>query len=157
LDDPTRIFRAIRLARRLGFTIDAHTEELMGAAVAGGALLTVTKERIWRELFLAMEEHDAPAVLEALAASGALDVLFGPRETPRLCLDVVQGQLRENAELDREVMYTAALLRGNASPLDLEGSGFSQKRARNVVQIANELPRFSDALAEATSDRQRFR
>jgi hypothetical protein len=55
------------------------------------------------------------------------------------------------------VMYTAALLHGNASPLDLEGSGFSQKRARNVMQIANELPRFSDALAEASSDRQRFR
>jgi len=158
LDDPTRIFRAIRLARRLGFTIEAHTEELMRAAIAGGALRTVSKERLWRELFLAMEENDAAAVLAALAASGALEALFGPRATQRFCLDVVQRQLREGgADLDREVMYTAALLRGNASPLDLEGSGFSQKRARNVVQIANELPRFSDALAEATSDRQRFR
>ena len=158
IDDPTRIFRAIRLARRLGFTIDAHSAELMRAAIAAGALRTVSKERLWRELFLAMEENDAPAVLEALAGSGALEVLFGPRETERVCLDIVQRQLGENGvELDREVMYTAALLRGNASPLDLEGSGFSQKRARNVVQIANELPRFSDALAEATSDRQRFR
>ncbi|HEV2722049.1 MAG TPA: hypothetical protein VG323_18660 [Thermoanaerobaculia bacterium] len=158
LDDPTRIFRAIRLARRLGFTIDAHTEDLMRAAMNGGALQTVSKERIWRELFLAMEESDAPAVLGALAESGALEMLFGPRDTERVCLDVVQRRLADDGvELDREVMYTAALLRGNASPLDLEGSGFSQKRARNVVQIANELPRFSDALAEATSDRQRFR
>jgi tRNA nucleotidyltransferase (CCA-adding enzyme) len=157
VDDPTRIFRALRLARRLGFVLDAHTEELMRAAIGGGALETVSKERIWRELFLAMEEDDAPAVLSAIAASGALEVLFGKRDVSRTRLDLVQRQLALSSELDREAMYTAALLHGNASPLDLEGSGFSQKRARNVVQMANELPRFSDALAEATSDRQRFR
>ena len=157
IDDPTRILRAIRLAERLGFTIDPHTGELMRAAIAGGALQTVSKERIWRELFLAMEEEDAPAVLSALAAGGALEVFFGQREISRTRLDLVQRELVKNPELDRRVMYTAALLHGNASPLDLEGSGFSQKRARNVVQIANELPRFSDALAEATTDRQRFR
>jgi tRNA nucleotidyltransferase (CCA-adding enzyme) len=157
VDDPTRIFRAIRLARRLGFVLDASTEALMRAAIGGGALQTISKERIWRELFLAMEEEDAPAVLAALAESGAVEVLFGKRAVPRAQLDVVRRQLANNPELDREVMYTAALLHGNASPLDLEGSGFSQKRARNVVQIANELPRFSDALAEATTDRQRFR
>jgi tRNA nucleotidyltransferase/poly(A) polymerase len=157
VDDPTRIFRAIRLAKRLGFTLDPHTEELMRAGIRDGALATVSKERIWRELFLAMEEEDAAAVLSALADSGATEVLFGRRETSRSRLDVVQRQIANDPELDREVMYTAALLYGNASPLDLEGSGFSQKRARNVVQIANELPRFGDALAEATSDRQRFR
>ncbi|HKS25280.1 MAG TPA: hypothetical protein VJZ76_20965 [Thermoanaerobaculia bacterium] len=156
-DDPTRIYRAIRLAKRLNFTLDAHTEELMRAAIASGALQTVSKERIWRELSLAMEEADAAGVLSALATGGALEVLFGTRDISRTRLDLVQRELAKNAELDREVMYTAALLHGNASPLDLEGSGFSQKRARNVVQIANELPRFSDALSEATTDRQRFR
>jgi len=156
-DDPTRIFRALRLACRLEFVLDAHTDELMRAAIGGGTLATVSKERIWRELFLAMEEDDAPAVLSAIAASGALEVLFGKRDVSRTRLDLVRRQLSLSRELDRDVMYTAALLHGNASPLDLEGSGFSQKRARNVVQIANELPRFSDALAEATSDRQRFR
>lgn len=157
VDDPTRIFRAIRLATRLGFTIEPKTAALMRAAIDGGALATVSKERIWRELFLAMEEHDAPPVLQALAAYGALAPLFGTREVPRAQLDLVQHQLEKEPELDREVMYTAVLLHGNASPLDLEGSGFSQKRARNVVQIANELPRYSDALSEATTDRQRFR
>jgi tRNA nucleotidyltransferase/poly(A) polymerase len=157
LDDPTRIYRAIRLARRLNFRLDPHTEELMRAAIAGGALETVSKERIWRELSLAMEEADAAAVLSALADNGALAVLVGKREISRARLDLVQRELAKNPELDREVMYTATLLHGNASPLDLEGSGFSQKRARNVIQIANELPRFSDALSEATTDRQRFR
>src|SRR3982751_2420124 len=59
--------------------------------------------------------------------------------------------------LDRYVLYTSAILHGNASPVDLEGSGFSQKRARNVMQIANELGRYTDALSEAETERQRFR
>jgi tRNA nucleotidyltransferase (CCA-adding enzyme) len=33
IDDPTRIFRATRLAARLGFTIEAHTAELIRGAI----------------------------------------------------------------------------------------------------------------------------
>ncbi|HKO56934.1 MAG TPA: hypothetical protein VJ276_13750 [Thermoanaerobaculia bacterium] len=160
VDDPTRIFRAIRLATRLGFALEPRTAELMRGAIRGDGLTTISKERIWRELFLAMDEADAPHVLTALRDEGALDVLFGPRhdgEGLLRRLEAFRLQVDADPELDRQVLYTAALLRGNASPLELEGSGFSQKRARNVVQIANELPRFSDALAEATTDRQRFR
>src|SRR5207248_848318 len=63
VDDPTRIFRAIRLATRLGFQIEPRSDELLRRAIAAGALETVSKERIWRELFLAMEEQDGPAAL----------------------------------------------------------------------------------------------
>ena len=160
VDDPTRIFRAIRLATRLGFALEPHTAELMRGAIRADGLATISRERIWRELFLAMDEADAPQVLEALRGEGALDVLFGPRDADEGLvrrLEAFRAQIDADPELDRQVLYTAALLCGNASPIELEGSGFSQKRARNVVQIANELPRFSDALAEATTDRQRFR
>ena len=68
----------------------------------------------------------------------------------------MRRQAEAGPQLDREVMFTAALLHGNASPLDVEGSGFSQKRTRNVIQIANELGRFREGLAEAADDRQRF-
>jgi tRNA nucleotidyltransferase/poly(A) polymerase len=158
VDDPTRVFRAIRLAARLGFTLERETEELLRDGVAGGALTTVAKERLWRELFLAMDESDAPKVLAALTDAGALDVLFAHRNggvAPRL--RTMKEQADADPQLDRYVLYTAALLHGNASPVDLEGSGFSQKRARNVMQVANEIPRFVDTLAEAASDRQRFR
>lgn len=158
IDDPTRILRAIRFATRLGFTIDPHTRELLDRAIRENALDTISKERLWRELFLAYEEADAPAVIEALSNAGALEPLFamaGPRLRERL--DLANAALAENRDLDRAVLFTAALLYGNASPVDLEGSGLSQKRARNVMQIANELPRVVDALAEAKSDHQRFR
>ena len=159
IDDPTRIFRAIRLAERLGFTLESSTEASMRAAIAEGALTTVTKERLWRELFLAMDENDAPAVLESLCAYGALDPLFGRRDCanvqPRL--DAIRLQLTQNAALDRYVLYTGALLRGDASPVDFEGSGFSHKRARTVVEIANELPRVEEELESARDDGERFR
>ncbi len=159
IDDPTRIFRAARLAKRLGFQLDPQTAKLMRAAVEGGALDTVSKERIWRELFLAMDEEQAPEVLDALARRGALDVLFGrrPGGDLRARLAAIHAQLAENEGLDRYVLYTGALLRGDASPIDFEGSGFSQKRARAVVEIANELPRVEEALGAAPDDRARFR
>ena len=160
VDDPTRVFRAIRLATRLGFAIEPETARRMRDALRSGALSTIAKERIWRELFLAMEEADAPRVLAALRDEGALEVLFGRRpKDPQMLqrLEATKRQLDADPELDRQVLFTGALLTGNASPVDLEGSGFSQKRARNVVQIANEVPRYTDALAEADSDRQRFR
>jgi tRNA nucleotidyltransferase (CCA-adding enzyme) len=157
VDDPTRVFRALRLAVRLGFSIEPHTAQRLSDAIDNNALGTVARERIWRELFLAMDEAAAPKVLNELMCSGALRILFGHRKADLEPLTHVQKQTASNAELDKYVLYTSELLRGDASPVDLEGSGFSQKRARNVVQIANELPRFSDALAEAKSERQRLR
>ncbi|MFP5245993.1 MAG: CCA tRNA nucleotidyltransferase [Thermoanaerobaculia bacterium] len=158
IDDPTRIFRAVRLATRLGFELEQQTRAWMNEAIQANALSTVSKERIWRELFLAMDEEEAPAVLAALATSGALDVLFGRRESdPRARLETIHAQLADNPELDRYVLYTGALLRGDASPVDFEGSGFSQKRARAVVEIANDVPRVEEALEAASNDRERFR
>jgi len=156
-DDPTRIFRAIRLAVRLQFTIEPGTAQRMRDAIERGALGTVARERIWRELFLAMDEADAPKVLYEMTCSGALGILFGQRKADLAALERVQKQVKANRELDAYVLYTSALLRGDASPVELEGSGFSQKRARNVIQIANELPRFLDALKDAKSERQRLR
>jgi tRNA nucleotidyltransferase (CCA-adding enzyme) len=158
IDDPTRMFRATRLAARLGFTLEAKTAELMRAAIASGALSTVSKERIWRELFLAMDEDLAPEILAALTACGALQPLFGRRGNGDLLahLSAIREQL-ETSEADRYILYTGALLRGDASPIDFEGSGFSQKRARALVEIANELPRVLEDLAAAVDDRERFR
>ena len=157
VDDPTRIFRAVRLATRLGFSLEPHTEDLMHAAIESDALSTVSKERIWRELFLIMDEDEAPQVLADLSRRGALQTLFGRRGNGDLQarLESIREQLYP--DLDRYVLYTGTLLRGDASPIDFEGSGFTQKRARAVVEIANELPRVLESLAAASDDRERFR
>lgn len=159
VDDPTRIFRAIRLAARLDFAIEPESDRFMREAIAAGALATVSKERLWRELFLAMDEGAAPRVLTELSSRGVLESLIGRRPDPNAggLLAAIRKAVADDPELDRYVLYTGALLRGDASPIDLEGSGFSQKRARNVVQIANELPRIEESLAAVKDDAQRFR
>ena len=159
IDDPTRIFRATRLAARLGFTIEAHTAELIHGAIDAAALSTISKERIWREVFLAMDEAEAPAILADLSSRGALQVLFGNRPSDDLQtrLEAINAQLAQDEDLDRYVLYTGALLRGDASPIDFEGSGFSQKRARAIVEIANDVPRLEEALGAANGERDRFR
>jgi tRNA nucleotidyltransferase (CCA-adding enzyme) len=158
VDDPTRVFRATRLATRLGFALEPHTAELMRHAIESDALSTVSKERIWRELFLAMDEEEAPSILTDLSHHGALLSLFGRRGngTLKARLEAIRAELALNPDADRYVLYTGALLHGDASPIDFEGSGFSQKRARAVVQIANELPRVVESLASARDDRERF-
>ena len=161
VDDPTRIFRAIRLASRLGFSLDLHTAKVMHDAIEMGALGLVSKERLWRELFLAMDERDAPKILSALHKEGALAPLLGANlpAPDAEALERVHRQLdAQQSGLDRYVLYTGVLLRGTQpEAAQLEGSGFSQKRARGVLQIARDLDRFNRALSEAPSDRQRFR
>ena len=68
-DDPTRLLRLARYAARLGFTVEARTAELAATAVAGGALDTVSGERLGAELRLLAREPQ-PAALEALARFG---------------------------------------------------------------------------------------
>lgn len=64
LDDPTRLLRLVRYATRLGFGVEEGTARLADAAVAGGALATVTPARIGGELRLLLRE---PSAVEALA------------------------------------------------------------------------------------------
>ncbi|HEV7771660.1 MAG TPA: hypothetical protein VGO48_00065 [Conexibacter sp.] len=64
LDDPTRLLRLVRYATRLGFAVEAGTAALADAAVAGGALATVSPTRVGSELRLLLRE---PSALDALA------------------------------------------------------------------------------------------
>jgi tRNA nucleotidyltransferase/poly(A) polymerase len=159
IDDPTRIFRAVRLASRLGFEIESHTRKLLQSAVEATALTTVSRERIWRELFLAMDEREAPAILTSLGSIGALDTLFGRRPSVDQEASFAEAQrlLEEDPSLDRAVLFTGLLLHGDASPVDFEGSGFSQKRARAVVEIANDTPHLEELLIRASDETEKFR
>jgi len=72
VDDPTRIFRAVRFSVRLGFTIEPHTYSLMEIAIKNGALRTVGIARIRKEIELCKKEEKQEEVLQALKALGIL-------------------------------------------------------------------------------------
>jgi tRNA nucleotidyltransferase (CCA-adding enzyme) len=75
LDDPTRLWRLARYRARLGFEIEQGTAELAAAAVAGGALATVSGARLGTELRLALAEADPLTVLSQLDELGLLGAL----------------------------------------------------------------------------------
>jgi tRNA nucleotidyltransferase (CCA-adding enzyme) len=76
-DDPTRLLRLARYAARLGFEPEPWTDDLAAAAVAGGALETVTGSRLGAELRLLAGEPQ-PAALAELQRRGLGQALLGP-------------------------------------------------------------------------------
>ena len=72
VEDPTRVFRAVRFEQRLGFKIGKQTENLLLSAVRLGLMEKVSGKRIFNELFLIMNEHQPLPDISRLAQ---LDVL----------------------------------------------------------------------------------
>jgi tRNA nucleotidyltransferase (CCA-adding enzyme) len=68
--DPTRLFRLVRYAARLGFAVEEQTEALAVAAVARGVLSTVSGARIGNEIRLLAGEGDPVAAVSGLARFG---------------------------------------------------------------------------------------
>jgi tRNA nucleotidyltransferase (CCA-adding enzyme) len=77
IDDPTRLFRLVRYATRLGFEIEPHTRALADRALAGGTLATVSGPRIGAELRLLAREPDPVRALLGLRELG-LDAAILP-------------------------------------------------------------------------------
>jgi tRNA nucleotidyltransferase/poly(A) polymerase len=77
IDDPTRIFRAIRFAVRFGFTIEKLTDQLMQKAVCADLLKLLSGERILYELKLIMLEEKSAAIIKELQKRKVIKVLFG--------------------------------------------------------------------------------
>jgi tRNA nucleotidyltransferase (CCA-adding enzyme) len=72
VEDPTRVFRAVRFEQRLGFQIGKQTEHLLLSAVRLGLMEKVSGKRIFNELLLIMNEHRP---LPAVTRLARLDVL----------------------------------------------------------------------------------
>ena len=70
IDDPTRLFRLALYSSRLGFAIEPHTFELARAAIANGALETISGPRIGAELRRLAAEPDPVAAVSALGPLG---------------------------------------------------------------------------------------
>jgi tRNA nucleotidyltransferase (CCA-adding enzyme) len=72
VEDPTRVFRAVRFEQRLGFKIGKQTGHLLNSAVRLGLMEKVSGHRIFNELFLILNE---PRPLPAVTRLARLDVL----------------------------------------------------------------------------------
>jgi len=58
VEDPTRVFRAVRFEQRFGFQIAKHTQNLMRNAVKVGFLERLSGGRVLSEIILILQEED---------------------------------------------------------------------------------------------------
>jgi tRNA nucleotidyltransferase (CCA-adding enzyme) len=71
-DDPTRLFRAIRLEQRFGFVLHRHTLRLLQRAVDKRWIELLSGARLWRELRLILEGESPVACLRRMDELGML-------------------------------------------------------------------------------------
>ncbi|MFC1667169.1 CCA tRNA nucleotidyltransferase [Candidatus Omnitrophota bacterium] len=67
IDDPTRIFRAVRFSIRFGFKIEPRTKRLMKEAILGGFLGEVNRGRVRKEIELFLKEKNPLKCLETFS------------------------------------------------------------------------------------------
>ncbi len=66
VEDPTRVFRAIRFEQRFGFQIGKHTQNLMKNAMRVGFLERLSGGRVLSELILILQEGDPLPALKRM-------------------------------------------------------------------------------------------
>jgi len=72
VEDPTRVFRAIRFEQRLGFHIAPHTENLIRSAVRMNVLDKVGGPRLLNELIQILREKEPAGAIARMAGFGLL-------------------------------------------------------------------------------------
>src|SRR6185369_16853666 len=70
VEDPTRVFRAVRFEQRLGFHISAHSESLIKNAVKMNFLDKLGGKRLLSELIHIFNEREPHRAVERMASLG---------------------------------------------------------------------------------------
>lgn len=147
IDDPTRLFRALRYAARLDFELEFETERHALAAIDDAAPLTVSGARIREELMSLLREIDAPQAVARLHALG-LDRALHPelRADPELVAGAELGALETAA--DRGLAGLAALVSADSLSLAvwLDRLQVTRAERQTVVGAARAAPEIAAAL-----------
>lgn len=108
-DDPTRSFRAIRFAVRLGFEIEPDTLSLMRRSIRNRLPARLSPERILYELRLICAEPLVLRMMEAVLKERLLQVCFG-WQVPQTLLPGLQKLASSSATPDSIYVYLLSFL-----------------------------------------------
>ena len=75
IDDPTRIFRAIRFEQRYGFHIERNTQKLIRRALEEGVFHKLSGKRVKEELIQILEEDRPERSLDRMEKLGILEMI----------------------------------------------------------------------------------
>ena len=142
VDDPTRMFRAIRFAERFGFRLDATTHRLLKQAAETNIVAQLSGPRLANEIFMLLRERYPERALAALARLQLLRFLH-PRLTysrqARLLMTVLPRAISwwerqcPTKPIDRSLVWFMALLEGASSPTII--AAIAERLQLSTVQI----------------------
>jgi tRNA nucleotidyltransferase (CCA-adding enzyme) len=121
IDDPTRLFRAVRFETRYDFRLEPHTASLVERAIRDDMPLKVSRGRIWHELRLILAEEVPEKPIGRLCEIGLLTFvnpdLDASEDTMRFFGRIrdALAELRRIGVRDRvdlSLVYFAAMIRG---------------------------------------------
>lgn len=103
IDDPTRIFRAIRFEQRYGFKIEKHTEHLLKETVKLRMIERLTPQRLQNELILMLKEDNPFKFIRRMDELGILNIII-----PGIKLDKdIERQFKEMENIFNNKYFTA--------------------------------------------------
>nr|MBP7530071.1 CBS domain-containing protein [Syntrophorhabdaceae bacterium] len=163
VEDPTRVFRAIRFEKRFGFKIGKQTLSLIKNAVKLNFLSRIRGKRIWSELALILKEEAPEAILARLDELDLLrfispDIVFN-KEKEKLFGQmhaVYQWHefLYQGKPVDKVQFYILAIVDNMKLP-DVEkfaagmeiSERFRKRAVENVEHLRLTMARFSQGAA----------
>ena len=153
VDDPTRIFRALRYASRYGFELDDHTAQLARDALESGVVGRLSPARVRDELVLLLDEPEAGRSLARLAELGA-DRAIQPElaadETSRkLFLRLVELRDCYGLAIPSWRLGLAAVARNLGDPRPwLDGLKLRRQDAQAIAAAVTAGPKLAEQLRE---------
>ena len=147
VEDPTRVFRAVRFEQRLRFRISPHTESLIRNAVRMNFLDKLGGKRLLTELIIILREKEPVQAVERMSSLGLLRFIH-PRITlnagmlrllteSRVMIDWFQLLYLKSPPLEQWLVYFLALT------IDLTPEEF-QGTARRLALAEQNRKRLSD-------------
>ena len=149
VEDPTRVFRAVRFEQRLGFKIGKQTEHLLKSAVRLKFLERVSGARIFNEIYLILNEKDPLPAVERMAELALLrtidDDLDGKMDYRTLFV-----QVRRTMDWF-DLLYTGETCRRWLCYFLMLTAQLNRKRMRHLCQQLSVPERYLSLLTEQRS------
>jgi tRNA nucleotidyltransferase (CCA-adding enzyme) len=164
IDDPTRIFRAVRYENRYGFRMDGHTVALARACVEMGLVGELSSARLREELKALLSEEDVGDAIVRLGELGLAHAihphLSADAETAALLRDVDALCVRHAPAAPRWQARLAVLARNLSADELYEWFARLKLRRRDAdivadaVAVAPKLPELLETVEEPAEARR---
>ncbi|MDR0952746.1 MAG: hypothetical protein LBM71_00940 [Elusimicrobiota bacterium] len=91
IDDPTRLFRALRFAARFNWVLEPKTKKLFKQAVQNKLPALLSRERVAAELIKILEEKDPAPVFKLMKTYGLTPFIYIGLKYPKIQKNKIKG------------------------------------------------------------------